>query len=1043
MIRFAIEHRWLMVIGVALGIGAGYVSIRNIPIDVYPDFTYPTVTVLTEAHGMAPEEVEALVTIPLETAFNGAPFVYRVSSQSTIGLSFIRVEFQWGTDLRMARQIVAEKIQSIAPILPGEVDAPFMGPIVSQLGEIVEFRLRTADEAISPTELRTLADWIVRYRLQAIPGIAQVIDLGGFVKQYQVLVRPEQLARYDLTLTDVRDAIALGNRNVPGGFLADRSQEYLVRGLGRIRSLRDLRNAVLTVRDDGFPIRAKDVADVRLGPRVRRGAASFNGAETESVVGKVIKQPNVNTFELTRRILDAFRELGASLPEGVSIVPTYLQADLIRRAVDNVKAAVLEGSLLVAVILAAFLFKLRTTAVSLVAIPTSLIATVFVLKWTGHTLNIMTLGGLAIAVGMVVDDGIIDVENTNRRLLEYFRSPTSETSAQVNLRATLEIRNSIVFATVVIALVFLPLLRLEGFEGRMFGPLGKTVLFAMACSLLVSLMVTPALCQILLTRGDRSREKEGRAVLWLRARYRPLLDRVLRHPRTVIGGAALTVFAALCALPWTGREFLPAMDEGTFTLSANTLPGTSLDETRRMAHRIERALLEIPEVISVGTRTGRAEHDEHAHGVFANEILVHVRPPEERERSREELLEEMRRVLSRFPGMVIGVSQPIAHRLDHMLSGVRAQIAIKLFGPDLETLRRKGEEIRGTAATVRGVADLQTEPQVMIPHIAVRIRRDKAARLGLKAGEIADFVRTALNGEVIGQVVEGQRRFDLLVRIVEEDRNDIHAIRDLRIATPTQGRVPLRAVAEVQYERGPNTIHRENVSRRLAIQCNVAGRDLGRVVEEIRRKVTEEVELPEGYFATYGGQFESQRRAMGRLSVQLLLIVVGIFLVLFGVFGSARVAGTMMLNLPLALVGGVVGVFLSGGTVSVSSMVGFILLFGIAVRNGIILISHINDLVREGVPFRRAILRGAEERIAPVLMTALSTSLGMIPLALRGGSGAEIQRPLALVIIGGMLTSTALTLIVLPVVYYRVGPTALHDATDASGPPSGRPPVRL
>ena len=1006
---------------VVLGIGAGYVSIRTMPIDVYPDFTYPTVTVLTEAHGMAPEEVEALVTIPLETALNGAPFVYRVSSQSTIGLSFIRVEFQWGTDLRMARQIVAEKIQSIAPVLPGEIDAPFMGPIVSQLGEIVEFRIRTSDEAIAPMELRTLADWVVRYRLQAIPGVAQVIDLGGFVKQYQVLVHPEQLARYDITLAEVRDAIALGNRNAPGGFLADRSQEYLIRGLGRIRSLRDLENAILAVRDDGFPIRAEDVADVQLGPRIRRGAASFNGTETESVVGKIIKQPNVNTFELTRRILDAFRELSGSLPSGVSIAPTYLQADLIRRAVDNVRAAVLEGSLLVAIILAAFLLKLRTTAIALVAIPTSLIATAFMLKWTGHTLNIMTLGGLAIAVGMVVDDGIIDVENTNRRLLEYFRSPTSETPAQVNLRATLEIRNAIVFATVVIALVFLPLLTLEGFEGRMFGPLGTTVLLAMACSLVVSLVVTPALCQILLTHGDRSREAESRVVLWLRARYRPILDRVLRHPRRVIGGASLAVLAALCALPWTGREFLPAMDEGTFTLSANALPGTSLDETRRMAHQIEKALLEIPEVTSVGTRTGRAEHDEHAHGVFANEILVHVQPPEKRGRSREEMLEEMRRVLAQFPGMMISISQPIAHRLDHMLSGVRAQIAVKLFGPDLETLRRKAEEIREIAATLPGVVDLQIEPQVMIPHVAVRVRREAAARLGLKAGEITAFVHTALNGEVVGQVIEGQRRFDLLVRVTDESRKNIDALRDLRIATPAHGRVPLRAVADVQYERGPNTINRENVSRRLAIQCNVAGRDLGRVVKEIARRITGDIELPEGYFVTYGGQFESQRRAMGRLSVQLLLIVVGIFLVLFGTFSSARIAGTMMLNLPLALVGGVVGVFLSGGTISVSSMVGFILLFGIAVRNGIILISHINDLAREGIPFREAILRGAEERIAPVLMTALSTSLGMIPLALRGGSGAEIQKPLALVIFGGMLTSTVLTLIVLPAVYYRVG----------------------
>ena len=1021
MIRFAIEHRWLMVIVVAMGLGTGYVAIRRIPIDVYPDFTYPTVTVLTEAHGMAPEEVEALVTIPLETALNGAPFVYRVTSESTIGLSFLRAEFQWGTDLRMARQIVAEKIQLVVPMLPEEVEAPFMGPIVSQLGEIVEFRLRTADEAISPMALRTLADWVVRYRLQAIPGVAQVIDLGGFVKQYQVLVHPEQLISYDLTLAEVRGSIARSNRNVPGGFLLDRSQEYLVRGLGRIRSLRDLETAVLDVRDDGFPIRAKDVADVRIGARIRRGAASFNGTEEESVVGKVIKQPNVNTFEVTRRILAAFQELSASLPRGVSIVPTYLQADLIRRAVDNVKAAVLEGSLLVAVILAAFLLNLRTTVISLVAIPTSLIATMFVLKWTGHTLNIMTLGGLAIAVGMVVDDGIIDVENTNRRLLEYFRSPTSETPAQVNLRATLEIRNSIVFATAIIALVFLPLLTLKGFEGRMFGPLGETVLLAMGCSLLVSLLVTPALCQILLTRGDRSREKEGPVVLWLRTRYRSLLDRILRHPRKMIGGAAFAVLLALCTLPWMGREFLPAMDEGTFTLSANTLPGTSLDETRRMAHGIERTLLEIPEVTSVGTRTGRAEHDEHAHGVFANEILVHVQPPEKRDRSREELLEEMRRVLSRFPGMVMSISQPIAHRLDHMLSGVRAQIAIKLFGPDLEMLRRKAEEIRMIAETVRGVVDLQTEPQVTIPHIAVRIRREEAARLGLTAGEISEFIRIALNGEVVSQVVEGQRRFDLLVRIDEEARRNIDAVRNLRIATRARGRVPLRTVAEVRYERGPNTINRENVSRRIVIQCNVAGRDLGRVVEEIRRKVAEQANLPEGYFVTYGGQFESQRRAMGRLSIQLIVIIVGIFLVLFGTFGSARVAGTMMLNLPLALVGGVIGVLLSGGTVSVSSIVGFILLFGIAVRNGIILISHINDLAREGVPFREAILRGSEERIAPVLMTALSTSLGMIPLALRGGSGAEIQKPLAFVIFGGMMTSTVLTLIVLPTVYHLVG----------------------
>lgn len=1020
IISFSLKNQMLILAGAISVVILGYRVFQELPIDVYPDINDPRVTIMTEAPGFAPEEVETLLTFPLESAFNGIPFVTRVRSSSGVGISVIFVEFEWGTDIYKARQLVSERLQMVVPSLPDGVETPFMAPITSRLGEIVEYAMVDESGNLSALELRDIADWIVQFRLKAIGGISNVINQGGFVKQYQVMVHPDRLLTYDISLSDVRDALEKDNLNTPGGFFLNGREEFLIRGLGRVRNLSDIENIVVVTRDNGLPVLIKDVADARIaGPIARRGAGSLNGEET--VLGKVSKQPNTNTVELTETVLEVLDELEQSLPEGVHIRPEYVQADLIERAVDTVKEALRDGAILVTLILVLFLFNVRTSLVSLTAIPLSLLLTVVVLMWNGLTLNTMTLAGLAIAIGMVVDDGIIDVENIFRRLREYFAKPTDETPTEVVLRASNEIRASIVFATLIIILVFIPLFTLTGIEGRMFFPLGLTVVIAMSASLLVALTVVPVLSDLLLARGKRLKSRESPVIRWVKTVYGLVLNSLMKRSGAVVMGSVSLLMIALLLIPFMGTEFLPVMDEGTFVINAINAPGTSLAESQRIGSRIEAAMHTIPEVTTTSNRIGRAEQDEHAEGVYYNEMLVNVLPVEEREHDREELLAVMREKLSQFPGVTVSIGQPIQHRIDHLLSGVTAQVAMKVFGPDLDILRQKAQEVAAVVSTVPGVADLQVEPQVLIeiPQLNINIKREAASRYGLTVQDISHFIETAFNGEVVSQVILEQRQYDLVVLIDDENRGKIDRIENLRIATPAGPNVPLKRVADVTVGLGPNTINRENVSRRIVIQSNVQNRDLGSFVEEVQERVAAQVDFPEGYFITYGGQFESQQRATRLLLIEMVFVIAAIFILLHMSMGSWKVALLVMVNLPLALVGGIFSVMLSGGILSVSSLVGFILLFGIAVRNGIILVTHINDLrFREGRSLIEAILEGAGDRVSPVLMTALTTGLGLLPLALSTGSGAELQKPLAIVIVGGMITSTILTLLSMPVFYY-------------------------
>ena len=1031
----SLRNRLLTIACMIVVIIVGFRMFRSAPIDVYPDINPPRITVLTEAHGWSPEEMETLVTLPIESAMNGTPYVTRVRSSSAIGLSLVFVEFDWGMDIFLARQMVSERLQLVAPNLPQGVDAPIILPTSSLLGEILEYAIVDETGEFGEMEMRDLADWVIRYQLQSQGGIANVINIGGYVKQYQVFVDPEQLINYNLSLEDVAVALEKSNENAAAGFLIKDTRELMIRGLGRISTVSDIENVVIDVRGHSTPILVKDVATVRIGelPEIRRGAGSHNGKET--VLGKVVKQPGVNTMNLSDKVVSVLKALEKTLPEGIKIEIEYAQADLIRRAVDTVKHALRDGAILVVVILAIFLFNIRTALITLTAIPLSLIMALIVLLSQGGTLNIMTLAGLAIAVGMVVDDAIVYVENIFRRLQEYFRrrsrgESADETPTQVVTRASNEIRSSIVFATLIIILVFVPLFSLSGMEGRMFRPLGWAVVISMAASLLVALTVVPVLSDLLLTRfgrqltGEKSipASKESPVVVWIKRAYRPILSLVMRLRWGVVALALLLIILTVTAIPRLGREFLPVMDEATFTISVFSPPGTSLGESTRIGREMETRLLTLPEVTSVSSRTGRADADEHAHNVNTHEIVVNFIPPDERKKTREELLADVRTLLSteNFPGVIVSVGQPIQHRLDHLLSGVNAQVALKLFGPDLNTLRQKAEEIRSVIAEIPGVADLWVEQQVQVEQLQIRVKRVEAARYGLRVEDVTHFAESAFKGEAVSQVIQGQRQYALVVRVDPALVKTAESVGDLKLKTPSGTFVQLKQVADVGYGFGPNTINRENVSRRIVIQCNVQNQDLGNFIAQVQRTIDENISLPEAYFLTYGGQFESQQAAQKRILIQTGFVLVGICILLYLAMDSMRLSLLVMLNLPLALIGGVVSVFLTGGVLSIPSMVGFILLFGIAVRNGIILVSHINALRAEGMPLYDAVMKGAEERISPVLMTALTTGLGMLPLALAHGSGAELQKPLAIVISGGMITSTLLTLLVLPILYYIV-----------------------
>jgi CzcA family heavy metal efflux pump len=1026
IIQFSLRNRLLVLAAAAALLVWGTFVVLRMPVDVFPDLNRPTVTVMAEAGGLSPEEVETLVSLPIETAMNGAPGVKRVRSTSGVGLSVVYVEFDWDTDIYLDRQLVAERLQVASERLPRDV-SPTLAPVSSIMGEILLLGVQSEGGKTGPLAVRELADWTLRQRLLSLPGIAQVTVMGGGVKQYQVLVDPQKLLAYGLTLEEVERAAGLSQANTTGGFVESKSQEYLVRNLARSASVEDLAATPVAFRD-GVSIRLSQVAEVKLGPGVRRGDGGMNGQP--AVILAVQKQPGASTLELTKQVEATLAEVRPTLPPDVKVQTLFQQATFIERAVDNVVEALRDGALLVVVVLFLFLLNFRTTAITLTAIPLSFIITALVLEAFGISVNTMTLGGLAVAIGELVDDAIVDVENVYRRLKENRQRAAPEPVLQVIYRASSEVRNSIVFATLLVVLVFVPLFAMGGIEGRLFIPLGLAYIVSIIASLFVSLTVTPALCSYLLPgMKQMGHGEDGFLVRFLKRHDRRLLDVALDHPYGVMAGAGVLVLAAALAVPFFGREFMPPFNEGSATINVLAQPGTSLEESSRMASLAERLVLQVPEVRSVGRRTGRAEQDEHAEGVHYSELDVDFMELGEGGRAREAVLEDIRGRLALLPGVSSNIGQPISHRLDHLLSGIRAQIAVKVFGQDMDTLRAKAEEVRAAMAGVPGVVDLQVEQQVLIPQLKVQLKREEAARYGVQAGAMAELLETAFNGRVVAQVVEGQRTFDILVRYGEAARVDADAFRRALVDTPSGAKVPLSSIAEVVEGKGPNAINHENVQRRIVVMANAAGRDLGSVVKDVQAAVGSRVQLPSGYFLSYEGQFESQQSATRLIALLSLFSLAGMFLVLYAHFRSMTLVLQVMLNIPLALVGSVVAVALTTQTFSVATLVGFITLCGIASRNTIMMISHYMHLVQvEGEHFdRKMVIRGSLERLVPVLMTALTAGLALVPLVLAAGEpGKEILYPVATVILGGLISSTLLDMVVTPAVFLAFGRPALE-----------------
>lgn len=1021
IIRTALQYRLLTVSLAALLLVYGVLVVRALPVDVFPDLNRPVVAIHAEAGGMAPEEVETLILLPLESVLNGATGVQRVRSTAAVGLAQIFVEFGWEMDIYRARQIVAEQLDGVRDRLPPGVEPQLM-PITSIMGEILIVGLTSPQGTVDGMALRELADWVIRPRLQSVAGVAQVINIGGGVRQYQVRPDPARLAHYDLTLLDVRAALERANTTAAGGFLEQDAQELIVRGMGRLQSLQELRQAVVTQRD-GVPVTIGDVAAIAFGPRQKRGDAGVDGGS--GVLLSVQKQPGANTLELTRRVETALREIESALPPDVALHPhLFRQADFISAAIHNVEEALQHGALLVMLVLFLFLLNFRTTFITITAIPLSLLLSALVFHWMGLSVNTMTLGGLAVAIGELVDDSIVDVENVFRRLRENRFAPKPKPVLRVVYEASSEVRNSIVYATIIITLVFLPLFLMGGLEGRLFRPLGIAYITALLASLLVSLTVTPALASYLLPGlRFKAADEESPLVRWLKTLHRRTLEWVLSHTGPVLIWALAAVLISASLIPLMGREFLPPFNEGTATIGLSLTPGTNLTETVRVGQEAERLLLAIPEVRTVGRRTGRAEEDDHVEGPHHNEFEVDFQPG----RPRDVVLGEIREALGALPGTTLSVGQPVSHRLDHMLSGVEAQIAVKLTGDDLAGLYTQGEAVRAIMERVAGVVDLRLSQQTAIPQVQVRLDRAAAARYGITAADLTDHLSLALSQPRLGQVLEGQRTFDLTLLLPPESRMDPVALGNLLIAGEHGPPVPLRLVADIAVESGPYQIQREHHRRRLVVSANVQGRDLGATVAELERRLQANLTLPPGYHVSVEGQFESQRQAARLMLIAGLASLLAIFLLLYLYFGLSRLAIQVLCNLPLAMIGGVLAIFFTGGVLSIASLVGFITVGGIVSRNGIMMIAHYLHLMEhEGEGFtRQMVIRGSLERLVPVLMTAVTAMLGLLPLTFAAGQpGKELLYPIAVVILGGLVSATFLNLIITPALFWRYGAPA-------------------
>ncbi|MEI6945664.1 efflux RND transporter permease subunit [Paraflavisolibacter sp. H34] len=1018
IIQFSLHNRLLVVAASLLLMAVGLFTASRMEVDVFPDLTAPTVAVLTEAHGMAPEEVERLVTFPVETSVNGASGVRRVRSSSSAGISIVWVEFAWGTDIYRARQIVSEKIGVVATGLPVGVSAPVMAPQSSIMGEIM--LISVTAPTTSQMDVRTIADWNLRPLLLSIGGVSQVVVIGGEYKQYQVLASPQKMRYYNVSLSELLKAAQGANKNAAGGFLRQYGNEYIVRGIGRTADLGELgRSVIKTV--NGTPIQIEDVAEIKIGGAVKIGDGSMKGRP--AVIMTVMKQPGTNTLELTNRIDGALAELKKTLPGDLRInTRIFRQADFIHASIGNIQKTLLEGSLFVLVILFLFLMNWRATVISLVAIPISLLTALLTLKWLGFTINTMSLGGMAIAIGDLVDDAIIDVENVFRRLKENAARPPElrQDKLRVIYDASVEIRSSVINATFIIIVAFLPLFFLSGMEGRLLAPLGIAFIVSLFASLIVALTLTPVLCRYLLASDHmlQRQHRESPLVHRLNTAYRQALVRAMHFKKPVLATAGALFVGALLVLFSLGRSFLPEFNEGSLVVSVTSLPGISLEESNAIGTRVEQTLLTVPEIRMTTRRTGRAELDEHAQGVNASEIDA---PFTLRDRGREAFMKEVREKLATVSGANITIGQPIGHRIDHMLSGTRANIAIKIFGPDLGTLFSLSKQVKAAIEGIPGLVDLSVEQQVEIPQVQIRANRAMLSKYGITIGQFTELVDVAFAGEKVSEVYEGAQRFDLVLRFNEENRGSLEGIQNTLIDAGNGQKIPLSYVAEVVSTSGPNTINRENVQRKTVVSANVAGRDQKSVVEDLRQKIEAGVKLPEGYRVAYGGQFEAEAEASRTLVLTSLLALLVIFFLLYQEFREVKMAGVILLNLPLALIGGVLSVWLTSGMLSIPAIIGFITLFGIATRNGILLVSHYQLLQDKGLPLYETVIEGSKDRLSPILMTALTAGLALIPLALGGElPGNEIQSPMARVILGGLLSATLLNLFVVPMVYYLV-----------------------
>lgn len=1015
IIDYSLHNRLVVLAASVVLLVAGLYTANRMDVDVFPDLNAPTVVIMTEAPGMAPEEVEQLVSFPVETAVNGATDVRRVRSSSTTGFSVVWVEFNWGTDIFRARQIVSEKLAVLGETLPSNVGTPTLGPQSSILGEMMILGM-TADST-SMVDLRTLADWTIRPRLLSTGGVAQVTVIGGDIKEYQVLLDPALMKRYGVTLAEVMAVTREMNRNANGGVLYEYGNEYIIRGLVSTGNVSDIAGAVVKTIDNA-PVHLGDIARVKVGAKTPKLGTASERAKP-AVLITVTKQPATSTLELTDKIDASVADLQKSLPADVKIsTDIFRQERFIASSIDNVKKSLFEGSIFVIIVLFLFLMNVRTTLISLAALPLSLLTSVLALHAMGFTINTMSLGGMAIAIGSLVDDAIVDVENVYKRLRENRLLPEAERKGtlQVVFNASKEVRMPILNSTLIIVVSFVPLFFLTGMEGRMLVPLGISFIVALFASTVVALTLTPVLCSYLLdnAKPGAAVPKEAYVSRTLKRVYRKALGWALTHKKGVLAGTASLFAVSLVIFFTLGRSFLPPFNEGSFTINISTLPGISLDESAKMGRHAEELLLTVPEIKTVACKTGRAELDEHALGVNVSEIEA---PFELNDRPHAEVVAEIRRKLATLPGVNIEIGQPISHRIDAMLSGTQANIAIKLFGDDLNKMFSLGNQIKAAIASVDGIADLNVEQQIERPQLKIEPKRELLAKFGITLPEFTEFVNVALAGEVVSQVYESGKAFDLTVKVNDTDRDGIEKIRRLMIDAKGT-KIPLHYVADVISSSGPNTINRENVKRKIVISANVAGRDLRGVVNDIKARIDKEIVLPEGYHLEYGGQFESEQAATRTLLLTSLVSVLVIFVLLFNEFKSLQQSAVILLNLPLALIGGVFSIWLSSGQISIPAIIGFISLFGIATRNGMLLISRYNRLRSEGHPLMESIVHGSLDRLNPILMTALTSALALIPLALGGDlPGNEIQSPMAKVILGGLLTSTFLNAFIIPIVY--------------------------